>query len=102
MIIENFSIYICSSCAILFKKYPNILDKDFLVHSFVGLGVSNTVGSSVASGVGTLSEFFVGNIFLLKLLRTFSHPLRFNPAFFAFTHILKLIGCLILFFISIF
>ena len=49
---------------------------------FVGLSVSNTVGSGAGSGARIFSGFFVGNILLLKLLRIFSLALRNNPAFF--------------------
>ena len=44
----------------------------FCLNFFVGFGVSNTVGSGVGSSVGFLSRFFIENILLLKLLRTFS------------------------------
>ena len=44
-----------------------ILFLDFLVCAFVGLGVSNTVGLVIVSGVGSvvgiLSRFFIENIF---------------------------------------
>ena len=48
---------------------------DFLVCAFVGLASLNTVasdaGSDFDSSVKILSGFFIGNILLLKLLRTF-------------------------------
>ena len=50
----------------LFNGYV-FLGLDF----FVGFGVSNTVGSGVGSSVKFFSRFFIGNILLLKLLRTF-------------------------------
>ena len=68
------------------KNFPFNVNEDFLVHFFVDLGVSNTVGSGASSGaipcVGILFGFFVGNLLLLKLLRIFSLELRNNSAFF--------------------
>ena len=55
---------------------------EFLVCGFVGLEVSNTVGSGIASGVGILSRFFIANILHLKLLRTFFSYIKRNPKFF--------------------
>ena len=42
-------------------------NKDFLVFAFVDLGVSNTIGSSVGSGVGILSRYFIENVLILIL-----------------------------------
>ena len=66
------------------KFFPYNVNEDFLVRYFVGLGVSNTVGSGASSGaipcVGILFGFFVGNLLLSKLFRIFSLELRNNSA----------------------
>ena len=53
---------------------------------FVGLGLSNSVGSEVGSGVvseaGILSRFFIGSILLLKILILFSLALKNNLVLF--------------------
>lgn len=51
-------------------------NKDFLVFAFVDLGVSNTIGSSVGSGVGILSRYFIENVLILILWRIISLALR--------------------------
>ena len=79
-----------SSFATLTIKYSYSLNEDFLVRPFVGLGVSNIVGSSTAWGIGSgvgsrigfLPRFFVWNILLLQLLRIFSLALRNNSKLF--------------------
>ena len=59
------------------KRFPYYFDEDLLVCSFVGLCVSNTVGS----GVKILYGFFVRNILILMLLGVFSLAIRNNPVF---------------------
>ena len=56
-----------SSFAILLQKFGCNLDEDFLVCSFVCLGVSN-IGSGAVSSVWILSGFFVGSYQELFLL----------------------------------
>ena len=55
--------------------YIYIYILDFLVGAFVGLAPLNTAASDAGSdfdlSVKILSGFFIGNILLLKLLRTF-------------------------------
>ena len=74
-----------SSFTTFFPKSSYNLDVDLLVHSFVGLGVANTVCLGSTSGVGLDFEIlcgcFVGKILLLKLL-IFSLAIRSNPALF--------------------
>ena len=52
--------------------------------SFVGsVATSGSVASSgVGSPVGILSKIFIGNNLLLKLLRTFSLAVNYNPKLF--------------------
>ena len=71
----------------------------FFFFAFVGLGESNTLGSSAASGPGSVAVsgassgaeilfgLFIGDILLLKILIFFSYALRNNPAFFISTDV---------------
>ena len=65
---------------ILFSKTLYNLDEDFVVHSFVGVGVATTAGTGSSSGVG--KRLFVANILPLKLLRIFSLALISNHVLF--------------------
>ena len=71
---QNISMFIFfSSFTVLFPNMFRSLGA--LVCAFVGLDVSNTVGSSSGWIVGVLFGLFIGNMLLLKLLRTFSRVL---------------------------
>ena len=71
---QNISMFIFfSSFTVLFPNMFRSLGA--LVCAFVGLDVSNTVGSSSGWVVGVLFGLFIGNMLLLKLLRTFSRLL---------------------------
>ena len=72
-------IYIFSSFLVLFKKSSHNFNEDILHLAFSFVGSVATSGSVVGSRVGILSEFFIGNNLLLKLLRTFSLALNKNP-----------------------
>ena len=69
VIIKYFSIDI-SFIIYIFSRNKIILNKSFLVCSFVGLGVGWGVGrdvvSNIGSGVEVSSRFFIGNILLLN------------------------------------
>ena len=58
-----------------------MLGLNISVRIFGRLGVCDTAGSGVVSGVGSGVRFFNGNILLLKLLPTFSLALRRNLTF---------------------
>ena len=79
------SIIYFSSFLVLLKNSSRNFKEDILclVFEFVAfVGFVATSGSVAGSRVGILSQFFIRNNLLLKLLRTFSLALNNNPKLF--------------------
>ena len=59
----NLSVFIpVSSFAVLLQESRHNLDGDFLVCTFVSLGVANTIGSGADSGAGSSAKVYLNSL----------------------------------------